>query len=174
MYPLEKVCGLLIFLIPISIIIIYLYHHYCCRCTCAPGTETIAVDECIEINSNPPSGNFIALKWCCCGVCILDRIFSTPRTLVFIYGSNDTVYKCNDEETGLTQCSIFNDTCGICLEEFSVKVHVKRLQCGHGYHRQCICKWTVNKRLSKCPICGEEIRPTTLHFGASPDPNFDS
>ena len=81
----------------------------------------------------------------------------------FVYPKNFSALQV--ESSGLTHNCVINDTCAICLEEFTQQLHVTRLQCGHGYHKQCISKWAVDKNISKCPICGEEMKPKTVHVG---------
>ncbi|CAD2214449.1 putative zinc finger protein [Angomonas deanei] len=43
------------------------------------------------------------------------------------------------------------EQCSICLEEFGEKELVKRLTCGHYFHRQCLRMWLA--RSWSCPIC---------------------
>lgn len=43
-----------------------------------------------------------------------------------------------------------NPTCCICLQHLD-NVGIKKIRCGHEFHRNCIQEWT--KRRPSCPIC---------------------
>ena len=85
--------------------------------------------------------------------------------MAYIDGSCETTYKSMADTNILTKSTIINDTCVICFEEFSTEIQIVKLQCGHGYHKQCISKWTADKNISKCPICSETLRPQRICFG---------
>uniref|UniRef100_A0ACD5TE58 Uncharacterized protein n=1 Tax=Avena sativa TaxID=4498 RepID=A0ACD5TE58_AVESA len=42
-------------------------------------------------------------------------------------------------------------SCSICQEEYEASEEIGRLNCGHGYHVQCIKQWLSRK--NACPIC---------------------
>lgn len=42
------------------------------------------------------------------------------------------------------------DVCAICLEENN-KTGRQKLDCGHGYHEECIRRWLLRKNV--CPLC---------------------
>jgi len=48
-----------------------------------------------------------------------------------------------------------NETCSICLEDFTEGLQVKRLPCSHGFHAQCIDPWFDRSEL--CPVCKVSI-----------------
>jgi len=50
---------------------------------------------------------------------------------------------------------VHNDTCGICLEDFSQGEIIKRLPCKHGFHQECVDGWLV--KAGKCPICVQTV-----------------
>lgn len=41
--------------------------------------------------------------------------------------------------------------CSICQEEYEEGDELGKIECGHGYHSQCIQQWLVQK--NQCPIC---------------------
>eukprot|EP00440_Ansanella_granifera_P033277 gb/GFBE01036105.1/.p1 GENE.gb/GFBE01036105.1/~~gb/GFBE01036105.1/.p1 ORF type:complete len:296 (+),score=34.81 gb/GFBE01036105.1/:1-888(+) len=46
-------------------------------------------------------------------------------------------------------------SCAVCLSEFEEDVVLRRLPCGHSFHRVCIDKWL--KRNKVCPLCLQDI-----------------
>jgi len=46
--------------------------------------------------------------------------------------------------------------CAICTEVFTEQTYVKRLQCKHDYHDECINKWLLSSK--KCPLCQTEVQ----------------
>jgi len=51
---------------------------------------------------------------------------------------------------------IHNESCAICLDDFTDGLKVKVLPCMHGFHTQCIDPW-LNERSDLCPICKSSI-----------------
>ena len=49
-----------------------------------------------------------------------------------------------------------NSTCSICLCEFQVNDRVKRLPCGHLFHKACLDPWFLDVT-SSCPVCKQHI-----------------
>lgn len=49
-----------------------------------------------------------------------------------------------------------NSTCSICLCEFQVNDRVKRLPCGHLFHKTCLDPWFLDVT-SSCPVCKQHI-----------------
>ena len=48
------------------------------------------------------------------------------------------------------------EICCICLSEFKNKEIVKKLECGHFYHKSCIDSWIVSSTKNYtyfCPLC---------------------
>mmetsp|Transcript_9033 Transcript_9033/g.25886 ORF Transcript_9033/g.25886 Transcript_9033/m.25886 type:complete len:398 (-) Transcript_9033:39-1232(-) len=52
-------------------------------------------------------------------------------------------------------------SCAVCLSDFEGGECLRRLPCGHGFHRPCIDQWLRRNRV--CPLC--------LHDAAQPPPN---
>ena len=50
-----------------------------------------------------------------------------------------------------TSSFVKNDSCAICIEDFASGNVLRRLSCGHLYHRDCIDKWLDRKPI--CPLC---------------------
>lgn len=46
-------------------------------------------------------------------------------------------------------------TCMVCLMEFEDKEEVRKLPCGHFFHKGCIDEWL--SRSCECPICKHNI-----------------
>eukprot|EP00435_Cladocopium_sp_Y103_P018314 s367_g4.t1 len=58
----------------------------------------------------------------------------------------------------MCSCSKGEDSqepCSICLSGFGEGVLMRRLPCGHHFHRQCIYKWL--RRNKRCPLCMRAI-----------------
>ena len=49
------------------------------------------------------------------------------------------------------------DTCSICLEELKQNEIIRTTQCKHIYHKECLDKWTLYKKDTKCPNCNQEL-----------------
>lgn len=59
-----------------------------------------------------------------------------------------------DEETDLSR-EMYQQECGICLDEYSQGQEVTILPCKHVFHRTCIDDWFNSRRhsLATCPLC---------------------
>jgi len=51
-------------------------------------------------------------------------------------------------------------SCAVCLSDFEVDDMLRRLPCGHDFHRACIDKWL--KRNKVCPLCLQDIEAFPL------------
>jgi hypothetical protein len=49
----------------------------------------------------------------------------------------------------------YNDNCAICFEQYMNKEKLKKLNCNHLFHTNCITIWLGKEK--KCPLCKEEI-----------------
>lgn len=46
------------------------------------------------------------------------------------------------------------ETCSVCLEDFTVGVLIRQLGCKHIFHKDCICDWLLeHHRDPRCPLC---------------------
>ena len=52
----------------------------------------------------------------------------------------------------MSTCQPINDTCVICLEEFSPGQQIKLLPCKHGFHGECIDPW-LSERSDQVCVC---------------------
>jgi hypothetical protein len=49
------------------------------------------------------------------------------------------------------------EKCPICWEDFTTRITVKELPCGHIFHPNCIDEWLKGYNLM-CPYCKKDIR----------------
>ena len=54
------------------------------------------------------------------------------------------------------EVTLIEEDCPICLINYKVASILKRLPCGHIYHKKCIRDWLVNK--DECPICKYDLK----------------
>lgn len=52
--------------------------------------------------------------------------------------------------------------CNICLDNFMLENSVRKLDCGHVFHKDCIDKWLNNKTI--CPTCKQNIIESVCLF----------
>ncbi|KAK8586623.1 hypothetical protein V6N13_010211 [Hibiscus sabdariffa] len=55
------------------------------------------------------------------------------------------------------KCSIMENKCSICQEEYEADQETGKLCCGHGFHVECIKQWLLHK--NTCPVCKTEATP---------------
>lgn len=48
------------------------------------------------------------------------------------------------------------DKCCICIEGITQGDEAILLECSHGYHKKCICKWL--KKQNSCPLCKQKVQ----------------
>ncbi|KAI9203899.1 uncharacterized protein BJ171DRAFT_599794 [Polychytrium aggregatum] len=53
-------------------------------------------------------------------------------------------------------CTVVQDSCVICMDDFECGNHVRRLPCHHMFHDQCISEW-LTRHTRLCPICKQDI-----------------
>ena len=51
------------------------------------------------------------------------------------------------------------DSCVICITDFEDQEYYTMLPCGHGFHKECIEPWLIEKS-ALCPICKQSILPS--------------
>mmetsp|Transcript_26472 Transcript_26472/g.64295 ORF Transcript_26472/g.64295 Transcript_26472/m.64295 type:complete len:239 (+) Transcript_26472:30-746(+) len=51
--------------------------------------------------------------------------------------------------------------CIICLDDFEVGQRVRKLSCGHLFHRKCCDGWLIWMRKNTCPLCNRPVLPET-------------
>jgi len=61
------------------------------------------------------------------------------------------------EDKGSFSYLIYNQRCGVCLEEFTPGEYIALLSCFHGFHITCITSWVKQKDDAFCPFCLTQI-----------------
>lgn len=49
-----------------------------------------------------------------------------------------------------------NDKCTVCLFEYKESEILRKLTCGHTYHKSCVDEWLLQDK--KCPVCKGEVK----------------
>ncbi|KAF9349001.1 E3 ubiquitin-protein ligase rnf13 [Mortierella sp. AD094] len=65
----------------------------------------------------------------------------------------------NAPTSGLDEAT--NETCAVCLDEFSDGEEIRTLPCRHEFHCECIDPWLTRKS-STCPLCKYDCMPRTI------------
>ncbi|ESW05115.1 hypothetical protein PHAVU_011G153200 [Phaseolus vulgaris] len=80
------------------------------------------------------------------GTGLLDEIIARQmKTKTYLLPNNSGEVAVEEQE---------NDLCIICQDEYKNKQEIGILQCGHGYHADCIKTWLHEKNV--CPLCKSE------------------
>jgi len=67
------------------------------------------------------------------------------------------------ERFSMEACKEEGASCSICLTEYIDGAVIRKLPCGHGFHRRCVDKWL--QRNKRCPLC---IHPVDEPVDRSP------
>ena len=59
------------------------------------------------------------------------------------------------EKKEITDDTLFNETCSICLEQFQKTEKIVILDCNHIFHFQCMSLWIKNN--NTCPLCRDSL-----------------
>jgi len=51
----------------------------------------------------------------------------------------------------------YESECNICMDEYKLEDVVVKLGCKHVFHKDCICNWLCNERVT-CPVCRTDTR----------------
>jgi hypothetical protein len=51
----------------------------------------------------------------------------------------------------------YDSECNICMDEYKLEDVVVKLGCKHVFHKDCICNWLCNERVT-CPVCRTDTR----------------
>ncbi|PKI45256.1 hypothetical protein CRG98_034336 [Punica granatum] len=54
--------------------------------------------------------------------------------------------------------------CAVCLSEFEEGEELRRLLCGHTFHKGCLDTW-LQQRLATCPLCRSKVLPDDVAAG---------
>nr|XP_007133069.1 hypothetical protein PHAVU_011G149000g [Phaseolus vulgaris]ESW05063.1 hypothetical protein PHAVU_011G149000g [Phaseolus vulgaris] len=80
------------------------------------------------------------------GTGLLDEIIARKmKTKTYLLSNNSGEVASEEQE---------NDLCIICQDEYRNKQEIGILQCGHGYHADCIRTWLHEENV--CPLCKSE------------------
>lgn len=87
------------------------------------------------------------------------RLITTTQYLNFIEEKNPTIsYKKNL----LTKKSPSESKdCAVCLSDFEDGEMVRKLNCKHTFHRDCLDEW-LQKYLATCPLCRTKVLPDEI------------
>ncbi|KVH88770.1 Zinc finger, RING/FYVE/PHD-type [Cynara cardunculus var. scolymus] len=86
---------------------------------------------------------------CCASGLIERKTLKRPFEIVRNGKQEDEDEEEEEEEGG--------DICVICQKEYEAHEMMRRLECKHGYHAECISKWLLRKNV--CPICRADTVP---------------
>ena len=56
------------------------------------------------------------------------------------------------------------DDCPICLNPLPDNPPITQLNCGHQFHKDCICDWFMNRNKRTCPMCRRVIKENEVNF----------
>lgn len=65
-------------------------------------------------------------------------------------------------EYSSTTEEFLNEVCVICTDEFTSESKVLVLPCQHDYHEKCFREWVVDKNMSPCPLCQQQVQIKTV------------
>ena len=58
-----------------------------------------------------------------------------------------------------TDPNLNSELCPICLENFSTNnCAIRKLKCGHIFHKKCIDKWLYKSEKIECPYCNCKLK----------------
>ena len=64
----------------------------------------------------------------------------------------------NEEFNNIKNIKCLNDSkCSICLEDIKKNEEIKKLNCNHEFHIECLKEWLCRQNI-KCPICRFDVR----------------
>jgi len=69
-----------------------------------------------------------------------------------------TTERINELPTVRYSASLFSDPgsgCAVCLSDYEEADLLRRLPCGHYFHRRCADQWL--RRSKRCPLCMQDI-----------------
>ena len=87
------------------------------------------------------------------------RAISTQQYLKLIEKKNPTI--CYTK--GLLKAEQGGAECRVCLCELEEGEKVRKLQCRHMFHRDCLDKW-LQQYWATCPLCRKQVVPEDLVF----------
>ena len=161
-YFLASLCAI------IALLLWYAYNSLYCLCLSNALLQrgTLLLDQSDAIYASSGSTNEIRRRCECCScfVCFGTRDELINTQCVYVCDANRVKYKSTGETDQINK-SVFNNTCMICLEDFTPEACIVSLSCHHGYHSACLKDWVLGKDDSCCPLCFQTIRSQTLTIG---------
>ncbi|KAI1313875.1 hypothetical protein EDD11_002446 [Mortierella claussenii] len=97
---------------------------------------------------------------------------ATSSTPALIPAPTATPTTNNTSRTVVVDDAVGDETCAVCLDEFTEGEEIRMLPCRHEFHCECIDPWLVRKS-STCPLCKFDCLPrpaqeTDEHSEGSP------
>uniref|UniRef100_A0A2P2IYQ3 RING-type domain-containing protein n=1 Tax=Rhizophora mucronata TaxID=61149 RepID=A0A2P2IYQ3_RHIMU len=86
-------------------------------------------------------------------------IVTTAEYLKLVEEENPAIFYTEAlwEQKGSTGCTV-------CLTEFSEGDWLRKLGCGHTFHKDCLDKW-LQRFLATCPLCRTKVLPEEIVAG---------
>jgi len=95
-------------------------------------------------------------------VSLSNDLYVSPELLLNGYGdesglNKDEINNFPVEKYANSLCELDEpETCSLCIKEFKEKQELRKVPCGHRFHKKCIDDWL--KKLRTCPNCKVELR----------------
>ena len=93
---------------------------------------------------------------CCCAVPMLFMLLPSSAAAL-VYGVTNRGLKVDEIKRIPTvdASEVEDQDCPICQQH--METNLKKLDCGHGFHSECIYTWLLMTR--SCPVCGVDVVP---------------
>ncbi|XP_038883588.1 E3 ubiquitin-protein ligase RHA2B-like [Benincasa hispida] len=86
------------------------------------------------------------------------RVVTTAQFLKLIEEKNPTIRFSNKLTSSIA------DQCAVCLSEFEEGEKVRKLQCNHTFHKDCLDNW-LKLCFATCPLCRSKVLPDDIVAG---------
>ncbi|XP_023003552.1 E3 ubiquitin-protein ligase RHA2B-like isoform X1 [Cucurbita maxima] len=86
------------------------------------------------------------------------RVIPTAQFLKLIEEKNPTIRFSNKITSSPA------DQCAVCLSEFEEGEKVRKLQCNHTFHKDCLDNW-LKLCFATCPLCRRKVLPDDIVAG---------
>ncbi|XVF17167.1 hypothetical protein REPUB_Repub10bG0096100 [Reevesia pubescens] len=96
------------------------------------------------------------------GVCDSEkRLITTTQYLKFIEEKNPTIRYSRRSSSSSKQLDHSNNECAVCLSELEEGEKVRRLNCKHTFHKDCLDRW-LQQCWATCPLCRTKVLPDEI------------